>query len=234
LHGPVLVLVPTPSGSPVAGYCIDATEVTNAQYAEFSGASVPTSGQDAHCSWNFDFTPNAGWPATGKDAYPVVNVDWCDAFAYCKWAGKHLCGSTAGGSNDFAQFANAQQSQWFNACSAAGTLTYPYGNAYDGAKCVGNGYDGTAGYQTGSDKMFAVMTASGCHGPGPYAGVYDLSGNVWEWEDSCNGSTGANDQCRQRGGGFTNDQALACNWDASDNRGYADGILGFRCCAPAS
>ena len=27
-----------------------------------------------------------------------------------------------------------------------------------------------------------------------------MSGNVWEWEDSCNASSGASDQCRLEGG----------------------------------
>ena len=34
------------------------------------------------------------------------------------------------------------------------------------------------------------------------AGVYDLSGNVFEFEDSCNGYQDRNDECRIRGGAF--------------------------------
>jgi formylglycine-generating enzyme len=113
-------------------------------------------------------------------------------------------------------------------------LNYPYGNTYDGTVCVGNAYDGTPGYQTGSDKALPVMSATGFRGNGPYAGLFDLSGNVWEWEDSCNGSSGADDQCRLRGGSFSNDNALLCGSDDSDNRNYANGQIGFRCCAPSS
>ena len=30
-------------------------------------------------------------------------------------------------------------------------------------------------------------------------GLHDMSGNVWEWEDSCAASSGASDSCRWRG-----------------------------------
>lgn len=33
-----------------------------------------------------------------------------------------------------------------------------------------------------------------------YAGLYDMSGNVEEWDDSCKASTGPDDYCRLRGG----------------------------------
>jgi formylglycine-generating enzyme len=225
------VLIPAPSGAAASSHCIDATEVTNSHYAEFLAAAVGT--QSGPCSWNLTYTPSSGWPATGKESHPVVNVDWCDAFAYCSWAGKRLCGKIGGGSNAFANLADPTQSEWFNACSAGGLRNYPYGNTYDPLKCVGNGYDGTAGYQTGSDKMFPVQSAIGCQASGAYAGVYDLSGNAWEWEESCNGTAGANDQCRQRGGSFTNDGALVCDYADSDRRDYADGSISFRCCAKA-
>lgn len=76
-----------PVGS-AGAYCMDATEVTNADYAAFLAANPPTSGQVAWCAWNTSYLPPFGWPATGKENHPVVRVDWCDARAYCKWAGK--------------------------------------------------------------------------------------------------------------------------------------------------
>ena len=35
---------------------------------------------------------------------------------------------------------------------------------------------------------------------GGYGGAYDLSGNAYEWEDSCTGWTGDTDNCFIRGG----------------------------------
>lgn len=230
LVGPVLVNVPAPAGSPVTSYCMDSTEVTNAQHAVFLAASVPASGQDAWCSWNASYTPSSGWPATGKDDHPVVYVDWCDAYAHCKWAGKHLCGKIGGGANAYVDYRDAAKSAWFNACSAGGTLTYPYGDTYSGTACVGNDYDGTPGFPSGSDMTRTVGTAS-CEGG--YGGLYDLTGNVWEWEDSCDGATGSSDRCLMRGSSFSgNSSDLRC--DAGIDavvRAYDSGYLGFRCCS---
>ena len=69
-----------------------------------------------------------------------------------------------------------------------------------------------------------------------YAGVYDLSGNVCEWEDSCNGTSGVSDMCRVRDGSAYNDSAsLRCDADSSSARGSAGVIgrdVGIRCCWP--
>ncbi len=214
--------VPGPALVDVNGaYCMDATEVTNAQYKAFLDTTPATSGQDAWCSWNTTYTPSTGWPAAGIESYPVAYVDWCDAYAYCSWAGKRLCGKIGGGANGYADFADATKSEWFNACSAGGAKTYPYGNTYDGAKCNGIDY--------GASAPIAVATAPGCEGG--YPGLHDMSGNVMEWEDSCAG-TGATDWCRLRGGG-TNGGAtgITCNLDQPFFRNYVASNIGFRCCS---
>lgn len=212
--GPPMVAVPQ-------GFCIDSTEVTNAQYAAFVASGYPTTGQDAWCSWNSTYKPQI-WPATGLDAHPVANVDWCDAYAFCKWAGKRLCGRIGGGSNAYGDYANATNSQWYAVCSAGGAKTYPYGSTYQATTCNGAEY-------TEPDATLPVGTASGC--VGGYPGVYDLSGNVWEWEDSCAG-TGSNDDCRIRGGSFLHNNGLECGFA---NKGYRSAMtqhIGFRCCGP--
>jgi formylglycine-generating enzyme required for sulfatase activity len=205
-------------------YCVDSTEVTNAQYAQFLVANDPV--QIAQCAWNTSFTPSDGWPATGRANHPVVFVDWCDAFAYCQWAGKRLCGKIGGGPNAPADHANAGKSQWFNACSAGATKTYPYGSSYDGTKCNGSENPQTSGAVT-------VASLASCQGGVP--GLFDLSGNVWEWEDSCTGNIGVNDICRVRGGSYESlQQSLRCDTDQNFYRnayGVVDGFIGFRCCA---
>ena len=37
-----------------------------------------------------------------------------------------------------------------------------------------------------------------------------MSGNVWEWEDSCQTQNGATDQCRLRGGSFWFNGSTVC------------------------
>lgn len=86
-HGPAPVDVGT--------YCVDSTEVTGRQYLEFLAAKAgDTSGQPVDCSWNTTFEPAAD---IDPNEYPVAFVDWCDALAYCTWAGKRLCGKIGGG-----------------------------------------------------------------------------------------------------------------------------------------
>ena len=230
LAGPVLVKVPAPPDSEVSSYCVDATEVTNTQYAAFLDAAVAMTDQDEPCAWNTTYTPSTNWPVTDKGTHAVVNVDWCDAFAYCKWAGKHLCGKIGGGESHFSfDYEDATANEWFNACSAGKTSIYPYGDEYDGSACVGIDFD-MAGYQPATDLPRAVATPT-C--VGGYDGLYDLSGNVWEWENSCDGPD-LSDGCHMRGGASNSQVAsLACDYSYDRERDFVSASLGFRCCSDA-
>jgi formylglycine-generating enzyme len=205
-------------------YCVDSTEVTVEQYAAF--LVNPPDEQPPMCTWNASFTPSAGWPpVNGSENLPVTFVDWCDAFAYCAWAGKHLCGKIGGGPNAPADLADATKSQWYNACSAQGEQTYPYGSTYMPASCNGADYPSP-------DTVLDVGTAD-CHGGFPE--LHDMSGNVWEWEDSCTGDGGMNDTCQTRGGAYDSlETALTCGHGQAFYRSAAavsGGYIGFRCCA---
>jgi len=95
--GPNMVRVPTVDGR---SYCIDATEVTQAQYSQFLFVKKgDTSGQEARCTWNMSYGVTCGgFDPVARGGYPVVCIDWCDAVAFCSWAGKRLCGKIGGGS----------------------------------------------------------------------------------------------------------------------------------------
>ncbi|MBI5536831.1 MAG: SUMF1/EgtB/PvdO family nonheme iron enzyme [Deltaproteobacteria bacterium] len=211
-----------------AGYSIDATEVTRAQYEAWLDTSPALNGQPPWCaSWNTDYTPSCEWPPTAHRNEPVVCVDWCDAYAYCKGVGKRLCGSRDGGPNDYDAFADGSKSQWFHACSSNSANEYPYGASYDGTACNGKG--------KGAAWMIECGSLASCQSPlADFAGVFDLSGNVWEWEDSCNGATGKDDWCRLRGGSFVSDSAyLRCASANSSPRYSGVGhFVGIRCCSP--
>jgi hypothetical protein len=224
LGGPPLVLV-------VAGgqaFCVDRTEVTNADYALFlaaDAAALPAA--PPTCAWKASHVPGASsWPpASGTEAFPVIAVDWCDAFAYCAWAGKRLCGRIGGGALAPADFADAAASQWFAACSRSGVRAYPYGDVYDNTACNGADFPD-------ADVLRAAGSLPTC--VGGYPGLLDMSGNVFEWEDACTGDAGASDACRIRGGGYFSFRAsLACAADvtfARSSNGFSD--VGFRCCSP--
>jgi hypothetical protein len=217
-RGPVQIKGPS--------YCIDATEVTNAQYAAFlADLEGAERNQGPECVGNRSFQPFA-WPyISGEEDFPVVEVDWCDAAAFCRWAGKRLCGKIGGGPVAYSSFGSATQSQWMAACSSAGTRTYPYGNGYDVTACTSG-----ANKPSNGDLYRATMTAPKCVGGLP--GLYDMSGNVWEWEDACEGGT-ALSNCRVRGGsGYeTTSTSLACGAAKAYPRETQHAYVGFRCCS---
>jgi formylglycine-generating enzyme required for sulfatase activity len=219
------------------GYCIDTTEVTKAQYAAWLAKTPSASAQDSWCSWNTTFSPSSSC-MSGRyacssgggicDQTPQICVDWCDAYAYCKAVGKRLCGKIRGGANGFDDYASANLSQWYNACvSGEAANIYTYGNTYDSTACIGS--ENAPADSVGSHPR--------CQSPiSGYSGVYDLTGNVWEWEDSCSGNTGETDLCRERGGSFGGGIAgeagnQRCDDNSSLARNNSQQNLGFRCCA---
>ena len=220
------------------GYCIDSTEVTIGQYQAWLGKSPTTSNQISVCaSWNTSYTPNTGclnsqWACLDANC-PQVCVNWCDAYAYCAAVGKRLCGKIGGGSNGYNDHASAALSQWYASCTSNGkysATSYPYGDTYQGTYCNGNDHWGG---NSALWKTVAVGSMTSCQSTQPgYAGVYDLSGNISEWEDSCDGTTGPNDNCWRRGGGFNNaSDYMQCDTTFSDTRNSDNGAFGFRCCS---
>ena len=216
---------PLPPGVWVGSYCVDSTEVTNFQYDAFLNDVGPTpaaGSQPAECAFNTSYAPNS---LRGPPGFPVTAVNWCQAHAYCKWAGKRLCGSIGGGSVDPKTVAwkDPNVDQWHRACTFAGTRVYPYGGTYLPTAC--NGSDVSA-----QQVAVPVMTYPKCEGG--YSGIFDMSGNVREWEDSCDGAVGEADRCRTRGGAADNGQLhLTCDHDESYDRSYTSFRTGFRCCS---
>jgi hypothetical protein len=221
--------LPGPTFVRAGGVCIDATEITVAEYTAFltaMGGTTDVTGQPALCSpWNTSLAP-FGWPPGGATDVPVGNANWCQAWLYCHWAGKHLCGAPDGGSGNAYGWTDPTQSVWYGACSHDGLDGYPYGSSYEPTVCNGADY--------GAD----AATASLATCTGGYAGLFDMSGNVFEWEDSCAGedggaNTGPNDYCHTRGGSYTSPAAiLACNDGTAYSRNSQAPFVGFRCCSP--
>jgi formylglycine-generating enzyme required for sulfatase activity len=152
-------------------------------------------------------------------------VDWCDAFAYCQGVGKRLCGKIGGGANGYGDYANASLSQWYHACVSDGAnSTYVYGNTYQPYYCNGTDYGARTTVPAGSMPN-CQSSVSGYHG------VYDLTGNVYEWEDSCD-EEGLGGFCRLRGGTFYgSDVVLRCAGSDYLVRGLVLNNIGFRCCS---
>ena len=223
-----------PSDAGSLDYKIDMTEVTKGQYDDWlaSNPVLPAS-TDLNCGYVTSYAEQGtGYTGTDADHHPVVNVDWCDAYEYCRGVGKRLCGAIGGGSVDYsAGYEDPAQSQWYRACTSGGNNTYPYGNTYEPSTCDGYDYwnDNDSTMQTVAVGSFTncVTSATG------YAGVHDLSGNVWEWEDGCT-FTGPSGACHTRGGAFSQNSNLTCVIDiyvSGCDRNYVYDSIGFRCCS---
>ncbi len=202
--------------------CIDSTEVTNAHYAEFLADEAFVANAPPECDWNDTFVQDRDGPTEANAKYPVVWVDWCDAHAFCQWAGKRLCGRVGGGATPWTGYADAEESEWFAACSHGGETVYPYGNDYDEFACSGRDSGGAFG------PVVPVGDYSGCVGGS--TGLLHMSGNAGEWENSCGGAPFVS--CRVRGGSSaSNSGALRCDDAVSLARNAKDPWTGIRCCA---
>lgn len=241
-----MIIIPTNQALGGA-FCMDGQEVTNGDYYQFVQANQPVKFQAPGCNEtvdggtprNPDYIPRGDWPPVGTTTVPVHYVNWCDAYAYCKWAGKQLCGSIKGGTIAKEQIANPQLDAWYIACSAQGVQTYPYGNTFNSARCNTGATDGGVSALAPN----AGGNVNTCQGGS--LSLYDMSGNAAEWEDGCLGGADLDagtapqvtDQCPLRGGSYLNAGSpsdSACNATRSLDRipGNAATLadVGFRCC----
>ncbi len=242
--GPSMVLIQRPLSSGGA-FCIDSTEVTAEQYAAFLAAVDDADPEDdAPCGWNQTYAPEQKGAcnlavhgnATAHPSWPMVCIDWCDARDYCAWAGKRLCGNMSGGAVAFDEAVNPAASEWAYACTSGGKHAYPYGAALVAGKCVDDAYDKID--KNGADASpEGVGTATGCMVT-DHPQLLDMSGNVWEWTDSCEGTSPPEKaRCRDLGGSFwdfePNILRCASNHSTGHLRGLINKNVGFRCCADA-
>ena len=196
-------------------FYVDKFEVTLARYAAFLKV---TGNVRAPEDW-----PEGDIARIGN--LPVVGVDWHDADAYCRWAGKRL----------------PTDAEWERAARGGDERKYPWGNEEPTADRARFGipYERPA-YQDG-------VAAVGTHAKGASSfGVEDLAGNVSEWVNDwwaesfrlserryAKGPETGTDKVIRGGGWFDPAERITVTrrmYAKPDNR--ADDI-GFRCAADA-
>jgi sulfatase modifying factor 1 len=202
-------------------FYIDSTEVTVAQYAVFAKLKPATPADQApECSWNTSYDPVFVQDAPlALPNYPVTNVDFCDAAAFCAWADKRLCGNIDGGPIALTQLADPGASQWFASCTGPKSQQYPYGAAYESGACND---------QNGAKKLLEVGTEPKCQGYCP--GLFDMLGNAQEWVDACDAKAGPLDGCERIGGSYESGADTVCSTSGLAQRNAYAPQVGFRCC----
>ena len=138
-------------------YYIDKFEVTNGRYLEFvraTGHRTPQHPKDL----SRNLWTNGLMPESIIDR-PVINVDWYDAEAYCRWAGKRL----------------PTEAEWEKAARGTDDRRFPWGNTEPTQKHLN--YN-----QRWIGEKTLMPVGSYEAGKSPY-GAYDMAGNVWEWVD---------------------------------------------------
>jgi len=142
------------------GYWLDRTEVTNEMFVRFLNAEGNK--QEGGTTWLDPMDPfvwvlekDGVWQTLpGKENYPIVNVSWYGAKAYCAWAGRDL----------------PTEAQWEYAAKGTDSRRFPWGN--DAPDCNLARFSGC-----GNTPVEAGNLLQGSN----LWGVSDLAGNVAEW-----------------------------------------------------
>ncbi|MEM8711514.1 MAG: SUMF1/EgtB/PvdO family nonheme iron enzyme [Planctomycetota bacterium] len=172
-----------------------------------------------------------GSNVAGKADHPAVHVSWNDAVAYAKWAGKRL----------------ATRAEWVHAASAGAASKgaegelYPWGNEIQPARApMMNSWQGVFPVDDRGLDGFRGTSPVGAFPPNAF-GLYDVAGNVWEWnaERATVGDGPEDELAEKRGGSFLCREEAALGFHAC--QGYridayewspvinGNDNVGFRC-----
>lgn len=145
---------------------------------------------------------------SAKGMVPTDNISWLEADIACKNSGKRLC----------------KEEEWNFACSGEKKQNYPYGNEYNEDFCNSFEYNKKRNQLTILPAGYIEKCNNG-------KGVFDLSGNLWEWIDGTDSSKSLK---LVKGGGFANsgydEESLSCIKNRYQPPDVRLSGVGFRCC----
>jgi sulfatase modifying factor 1 len=218
-------------GDEIGDFYMDATEVTTADFKAFVDATnYKTEAEDF--GWSGVFSKDSlGWlpvdEATwrfplGPDSvaalpeHPVTQLSMRDVQAYVEWAGKRL----------------PSEAEWIWAASQGGQFPeFPWGEKMvpDPDNYPGNWWQGPFPYEDGVLDGFPGIAPVKSFPPAAN-GLYDISGNVWEWTTSKKSATG---EFVIKGGSFlcSTSYCTGFNFQQRQFTPADSGLnhLGFRC-----
>jgi len=180
-------------------FALGRTEVTVGQFRRFvdqtgyqvaPGCRVQESavGPSGRVEWRDDLSK--GWRDPGfveplREDHPVVCVGRVDALAYVEWLGR-----TTG-----RPYRLPSEAEWEYSARAGSTGIYDWGNNVDNGCARANLYDRSArrhldfGWSYADcDDGFKELAPVGRLQPNAF-GLYDMVGNVWEWNADCHRET---------------------------------------------
>lgn len=128
----------------------------------------------------------------GRENHPAVHVSWFDAAAYCRWSGLRLPGEV----------------EWERAARGGiERAKFPWGNAlHPGGKHAMNVWQGRfPDSNSGEDGFLGTAPVDSYAANG--FGMFNMTGNVWEWAADMFDSTATSGSCLypervQRGGSY--------------------------------
>jgi formylglycine-generating enzyme required for sulfatase activity/dienelactone hydrolase len=209
-------------------------DVTRGEYAAFVRETRYPAGDGCYETGNPDSPKHAeaNWEHPGflqSDRDPVVCVSWQDARAYVSWLNSKL--RKANSTSGEGPYRLPTEAEWEYAARAGTTTRFWWGDEADAA----------AAHAWFKDNSGAQTHSVGMKPANPF-GLYDMSGNVWQWTEDCYADDYANaprDGSAAQGAGNCLRSDRGGSWfypawllrPATRERnpaGYRDGVLGFR------